>query len=81
LLLLLNQADPLPKIKTTTIVKNADGWYVVLILQDVTVPIISPDINLDNAVGIDMGLKDFFITIDGETVPIPQFAMIAEIDK
>jgi putative transposase len=75
---------PIPdgfKIKTATIVKNADGWYVVLTLQDVTVPTISPDLNLDNAVGIDMGLKDFLITSDGETLPIPQFARKAEIDK
>jgi putative transposase len=50
-------------------------------LQDVTVPTISPDVDLDNAVGIDMGLKDFLITSDGETVPIPQFARKAEIDK
>jgi putative transposase len=54
---------------------------VVLTLQDVTVPTISPDINLDNAVGIDMGLKDFLITSDGEAVPIPQFARKAESDK
>jgi putative transposase len=75
---------PIPdgfKIKTAQIVKNADGWYVVLTLQDVTVPTISPDVNLDNAVGIDMGLKDFLITSDGKTVPIPQFARKAEIEK
>jgi putative transposase len=75
---------PIPdgfKIKTATIVKNADGWYVVLTLQDVTVPTISPDIDLDNAVGIDMGLKDFLITSDAETVLIPQFARKAESGK
>jgi putative transposase len=75
---------PIPdgfKIKTATIVKNTDGYYVVLTLQDVTVPIISLDLNLDHAVGIDMGLKDFLITSDGETVPIPQFARKAERDK
>ncbi len=75
---------PIPdgfKIKTASIVKNADGYYVVLILQDVTVPIISLDLNLDNAIGIDMGLKDFLITSDAETVSIPQFARKAESDK
>ncbi|MGB8691351.1 MAG: transposase [Microcoleus sp.] len=75
---------PIPdgfKIKTATLVKNADGYYFVLTLQDVTVLIISPDINLDHAVGIDMGIKDFLITSDRETVTIPQFARIAEIDK
>jgi putative transposase len=75
---------PIPdgfKIKTAQIVKNADGYYVVLTLQDVMVPTISPDLNLDNAVGIDMGLKDFLITSNTEIVPIPQFARKAEIDK
>ncbi|NJL42468.1 MAG: transposase [Pseudanabaena sp. SU_2_4] len=75
---------PIPdgfKIKTATIVKHADGYYVVLTLQDNSVPTISPDVNLDNAVGIDMGLKDFLITSDAETVPIPQFARKAERDK
>ena len=75
---------PIPdgfKIKTAQIVKAADGYYVVLSLQDVTVPTISADINLDNSVGIDMGLKDFLITSDGEIVPIPQFARKSERTK
>jgi len=69
------------KIKTAQIVKNADGWYVTLTLQDQSVPTISPDINLSKVVGIDMGLKDFLITSDGDTVLIPQFARKAESDK
>ena len=69
------------KIKTAQIVKAADGYYVTLTLQDDSVPTISPDIDLDNAVGIDMGLKDFLITSDSETIPIPQFARKAEADK
>lgn len=75
---------PIPdgfKIKTAQIVKAADGYYVTLTLQDDSVPTISPDVNLDNAVGIDMGLKDFLITSDSETIPIPQFARKAEADK
>jgi len=75
---------PIPdgfKIKTAQIVKNADGYYVVLTLEDVTVPTICPNVNLDYAVGIDMGLKDFLITSDADTVPIPQFARKAEVDK
>lgn len=75
---------PIPdgfNIKTAQIVKNADGWYVTLTLQDVTVPTMSLDLNLENAVGIDMGLKDFLITSDGETVPIPKFARKSEQTK
>ncbi|MEG4487316.1 transposase [Microcoleus sp. D2_18a_B4] len=75
---------PIPdgfKIKTVQIVKAADGYYVTLTLQDVTVPTLRYDINLDRAVGIDMGLKDFLITSDADTVTIPQFARKAQKDK
>jgi len=61
-------------IKTCTVVRKADGWYATLSLQDDTVPAISPDINRELAVGIDVGLKDFLVTSEGETVAIPQFA-------
>ena len=72
---------PIPdgfKIKTATVVRQADGWYVSLSLQDNTVPTISPDIKLENVVGIDVGLKEFLVTSEGETVPIPQFARKSE---
>ena len=72
---------PLPdgfKIKTATIGRLADGWYVSLSLTDDTVPTISPDIKLENAVGIDLGLKDFLVTSNGETVPISQFTRKSE---
>ena len=75
---------PIPdgfKIKTAQIVKAADGYYVTLSLQDATVPTISPDLNFDRTVGIDMGLKDFLITSDADTVTIPLFARQAEQDK
>ena len=65
-------------IKTCTVVHKADGWYVTLSLCDDTVPTISPDVNQENAVGIDVGLKDFLVTSEGETVAIPQFARSSE---
>lgn len=72
---------PIPdglQIKTATIARQADGWYISLSLQDDTVPTISPDINLGKCIGIDVGLKDFLVTSAGETVPIPQFARSSE---
>jgi len=65
-------------IKTCTVVHKADGWYVTLSLSDDTVPAVSPDINLEKTVGIDVGLKDFLVTSEGEVVPIPQFARKSE---
>lgn len=72
---------PIPdgfQIKTATIARLADGWYISLNLQDDTVPTISPDIKLENAIGIDVGLKEFLVTSVGETVSIPQFARKSE---
>ena len=72
---------PIPdglKIKTATVTQKADGWYVNLSLTDDTVPTISPDIKLEKAVGIDVGLHEFLVTSVGETVPIPQFARKSE---
>jgi putative transposase len=65
-------------IKTCTVVCKADGWYVMLSLQDDTVPTISPDVNADAFVGIDVGLKDFLVTSDNDSVPVPQFARASE---
>jgi putative transposase len=60
------------RIKTACVTKKADGYYVTLSLEDPTVPEIKPDINPESITGIDMGLKEFLTTGDGETVAIPQ---------
>lgn len=63
------------KIKTATITRKADGWYVNLSLEDVSVPVSTVDIVAtdDNTVGIDLGLKEFLVTSQGDAVPIPQY--------
>ncbi len=66
---------PLPdgfKIKTASVTKKSDGYYVTLSLEDKTVPKIKPDFNPNKITGIDVGLKDFLTTSEGETVGIPQ---------
>ncbi|MDJ0690693.1 MAG: RNA-guided endonuclease TnpB family protein [Xenococcaceae cyanobacterium MO_188.B32] len=72
------QHRPIPdgfKIKTATVIRKADGYYVILSLEDKSVP--SPDIriipNLDNTIGIDMGLKAFLIDSQGQEIEIPQY--------
>ncbi|WP_366513950.1 transposase [Moorena sp. SIOASIH] len=67
---------PIPdgfKIKTASITKKCDGYYLVLSLEDKTVPEVKPDINPDSIIGIDVGLKEFLTTSEGETVNIPQY--------
>jgi putative transposase len=61
------------KIKTATITRKADGWYVTLSLEDASVPELTPELpTLDNTIGIDMGLKSFLVTDKGQEVEIPQ---------
>ena len=61
------------KIKTASVTKKADGYYLTLSLEDKTVPEIKPDFNPRSTTGIDVGLKDFLTTSEGETVAIPQY--------
>ena len=67
---------PLPdgfKVKTAAITKKVDGYYIALSLQDSSVPVLTLDApEMDNTVGIDMGLKSFLVTDTGEAVEIPQ---------
>ncbi|NES20759.1 MAG: transposase [Symploca sp. SIO3E6] len=66
---------PIPdgfKIKTVSISKKADSFYVTLSLEDKRVPEIKTDINPQSITGIDLGLKDFLTTSNNETVSIPQ---------
>ena len=58
--------------KTCSIVKKADGWYVSIVLQDNTVPSPMPLDVVKTAVGIDVGLKEFLLDSEGQSVPIQQ---------
>lgn len=59
-------------LKTCSLVKKADGWYVCVTCEDETVPDLKPIDRVKTAVGVDVGLKEFLTTSDGEVVPIPQ---------
>ncbi|KAM3093290.1 RNA-guided endonuclease InsQ/TnpB family protein [Phormidesmis sp. 146-35] len=78
----LIQHRPLPdgfKIKTATISHKVDGWYVVLSLEDASVPVLTPDIPaMENTIGIDLGLKSFLTDDLGNEVAIPQHYRKAE---
>ncbi|NEP77098.1 MAG: IS200/IS605 family element transposase accessory protein TnpB, partial [Okeania sp. SIO3B3] len=60
-------------IKTATITKKADGYYVSFSLEDKSVPSLIPTDNIKIAVGVDVGLKEFLTTNTGETVAVPNF--------
>jgi len=64
---------PIPNgftIKTATIIQKADGWYVSLSLLDASIPNPLPIEQVTAAVGVDVGLKEFLTTSEGDTVPI-----------
>ena len=67
---------PIPegfKVKTAAIVKKADGYYITLSLQDSSVLKPMLDVpTMDNTIGIDVGLKSFLVTDEGDEVAIPQ---------
>jgi putative transposase len=65
-------------IKTVSITKKSDGYYVTLSLENQTVPTIKPDFDEKNIVGIDVGLIDFIVTSDDERIAAPKFLRKAE---
>ena len=59
--------------KTSTVINRADGWYASSTLKDDAVPAPMPLDAVKTAVGIDVGLKEFYVTSEGEAEPIAQF--------
>src|SRR5258708_2308446 len=62
-------------IKTVTISKEADGWYVAFSCAEVPT---EPLPETGNETGIDVGLKVFLITADGQLVANPRHYRTAE---
>jgi putative transposase len=58
------------RIKTISFTRAADGWHVIFSCE-LPDPEIEPP--LAPSVGIDMGLKSFLVTSDGEAVEPPRF--------
>ena len=72
---------PIPNrfvIKTVSVTKKANGYYVTLSLDNKEVPIIKPDFNADNIVGIDVGLIDFYVASDNTRIAAPKYLRKAE---
>ncbi|MEH1767203.1 MAG: transposase [Nostoc sp.] len=65
-------------IKTVSVTKKADGYYVTLSLDYKTVPTVKPDFDANNIVGIDVGLIDFYIASDNTRIAAPKHLRKAE---
>ena len=65
-------------IKTVSVTKKANGYYVTLSLDNKEVPTIKPDFNVDNIVGVDVGLIDFYVASDNTRIAAPKHLRKAE---
>ncbi len=63
-------------IKTVTIRRKADGWYVSLRLEDKAVPAfpVKTEAEISTAIGLDMGLGKLVYVSDGSAIDNPRFA-------
>jgi len=63
------------KVKTGTVIREADGWYVSLTLEDKTVPVTVVEIQPteENSLGIDLGVTNYVYTSTGERIENPRF--------
>ena len=76
---------PIPegfKLKTASITKKADGYYLTLIVEEQSVPELEPDIVLteDNSIAIDLGLEKLYVDSLGHQV-LPQKHLRKSEDK
>ncbi len=62
-------------IKTASVTKKADGFYVTLSLEDKSVPRFVSEIipSSDNSIGIDLGLEKIVSTSSGELILPPKY--------
>ena len=72
---------PLPDgfvIKTVSVTKKSNGYFITFSWEDNTVPEIKPGRKRDNLIGIDVGLIDFVVDSNNESIPAPRYLRKAE---
>jgi putative transposase len=69
---------PIPtgfKVKTGTVIPEAEGWHISLTLEDKTVPVTVAEIlpTAEHSMGIDLGIANYVYLSNGEQVENPRF--------
>ena len=69
---------PIPKgfkVKTGTVIPEAEGWYICLRLENQTVPVTVAEIQptAENSLGIDLRITNYAYLSNGEQVESPRF--------
>ncbi|HLO87712.1 MAG TPA: transposase [Nostocaceae cyanobacterium] len=70
------QSRPFPpdfKIRSVTVRKKADGFYISVLLQDETVPNTPAPQHVQTALGADVGINKLISLSTGETIANPRF--------
>lgn len=67
-------------VKTASLTKKADGYYVTLIVEDKSIPEFEPEIvpSEDNSIAIDCGLEKLYVDNEGNQVLPQKFFRKAE---
>ncbi|GGA27740.1 transposase [Okeania sp. KiyG1] len=76
-----NRSIPLGfKVKTGTVIREADGYYISFTIEDKAVPVEVVEIQPteENSKGIDLGLLHYAVTSDGEFIEVPSFFRFSE---
>ena len=69
---------PEANIKTCTIKREADHWYAVLTVESPDIPQPQKKANVNNAIGIDLGIKELITLSTGEKVHNPKWLRASE---
>ncbi|MGK7875027.1 MAG: RNA-guided endonuclease InsQ/TnpB family protein [Xenococcaceae cyanobacterium] len=70
------QSRPFPagfELRTVTVKRRADGFYLVVQLRDDTVPELPVPNEIKTAIGVDLGIKKLASLSNGEVIANPQF--------
>ena len=75
------QSRPFPdgfKIRSVTVRRKADGWYLSVRLQDDRVPTAPSPNEVKTAIGVDLGIAKLVSLSTGENIPNPRFGQKVE---
>jgi putative transposase len=62
------------EIRTCHIKRSASGkYYVSILVEDGAELLVKPEINKESAIGIDVGIKSFAVTSEGEEIANPRY--------
>lgn len=69
---------PIPEgfsVKTGTVTRCADGWYIAITIEDKSVPVTVAEIQPteENSLGIDLGVENYAALSTGEMIEHPRF--------